>query len=275
MFIAKPISAAKDAILINLKNYSMLVSFIKRDFKTRYMGSVLGGYWNFIHPIALILIYSVIFSGVMRVRFPEDLGNHPLGFTIYLCSGILPWTAFAEMLSRTTNIFHENANLIKKVYFPKEILLFVATGSIGLTFAISLAVLLAFLLVSGHGIGMSVLTLPLLLLMQVLFASGLGMILGIFNVFFTDVSHVLTIVLQVWFWLTPIVYRLEQIPQTLRIFAYLNPYYYLASLYQTVLYHKEMPTWSAMSVSFIIAAFFFALGAAMLAHFKDQISDEI
>ncbi len=275
MFLAQPLKATYDVTTTVIKNFGMLLDFIRRDFRTRYVGSMLGGYWFFIHPIALILIYSVIFSSVMRVRFPQDLTEHAFGFTIFLCAGILPWTAFSEMLSRTTSIFRDQANLIKKVYFPSEILIFVATGSVAITFSISLFILFVFFLIIGHPLSSALFYLPLLILLQMLFASGLGMALAVLNVFFSDISQMLGIALQVWFWGTPIVYRLAQLPESVQFLVKLNPFFYFTSLYQDILFSRLAPSWQNLATCAGVSLAFFCLGASMLEHFKIQLLDEI
>ena len=175
---------------LNWLHRKVLVDFVKRDFKLRYLGSILGGYWNFVHPLAMILIYTVVFSQVMKAKLGSagtDLGTY--AFTVYLCAGLLPWNAFVEVVTRGTSIFHEHATLIKKVSFPMEILQPVVCGSSFITFAISMVIYAVLLFFTGQGISWSIVLVPILFLLQLLLGMGLALFLGAFNVFFRDITN--------------------------------------------------------------------------------------
>ncbi|MFK7823691.1 MAG: ABC transporter permease [Oligoflexales bacterium] len=258
----------------NLKNKQLIWDLIKRDFKMRYLGSMMGSYWNLIHPIAMIAIYTLVFAKVMKIRLGGQTAS-PYEFTVYLCAGLLPWNAFQEVILRGSTQFHENANFIKKIAFPKEIIQSIATGSATIIFLFSMTLYFALILFSGHGFSSSILVLPILIFLQMILASGLGMILGVFNVFLRDVQQMLNIVFQLWFWLTPIVYSLKQMPAIYRNLFYLNPFYHFVRSYQLILVEKQYPELNSLIICGILALVFYTLGASILNHFQNQISDEI
>ena len=240
----------------------------------RYLGSMMGSYWNMIHPIAMIAIYTLVFAEVMKIRLGGQ-STSPYEFTIYLCSGLLPWTSFQEVVLRGCNQFHENANFIKKIAFPKEIIQSIATGSASIIFLFTMTVYTGLILASGHGVSSAIMLLPLLFFFQMVFASGLGMIMGVFNVFLRDIQQILNIVFQLWFWLTPIVYSVKQIPDFYRQFFYLNPFYHFVNSYQLILVKKQFPETASIAICGISALVFYMIGANILNHFQNQISDEI
>ena len=221
----------------------------------------------------MIAIYTVIFSQVMKAKLGVDAG--PFDFTIYLCAGLLPWTAFSEVVVRGTVAFQENAHFIKKISFPKEILQAVVSGSALLTLMISLGIYLILLIALGHPPGKALIFLPVALIAQIMLASGIGMFLSAMNVFFRDVQQVVNIMLQVWFWLTPIVYMEHLVPSQFRILLQFNPMYHVVGIYHRVFFTREFPeaelVWTAVTIGFVA----FLVGCYTIWHFKDQIVDEL
>lgn len=196
----------------SLRSYrGFIFGSVKREFQTRYRNSLFGALWTVLNPLSMIVVYTVIFSQIMRARLPgvED----GLAYSVYLCAGLLTWGLFAEITTRSQSMFLENANLLKKISFPRICLPVITLLNAGVNFAIILGLFFGFLLISGRLPGMALLALIPLLMLQVLFAAGLGMLLGVLNVFFRDVGQMFGICLQFWFWLTPIVYPLSILPR--------------------------------------------------------------
>lgn len=183
-----------------------ILGSVKREFQARYRNSLFGALWTVLNPLSMILVYTVIFSTIMRARLPGV--DDGLAYSVYLCAGLLTWGLFAEITTRSQSMFLENANLLKKISFPRICLPVIVLLNAGINFAIILGLFLGFLLITGRLPGMALLALVPLLILQVMFAAGLGMILGVLNVFFRDVGQFFGICLQFWFWLTPIVYPL-------------------------------------------------------------------
>jgi lipopolysaccharide transport system permease protein len=243
---------------------------VARDFRARYLGSVLGASWAVLNPLAQILIYTLIFSQVMRARLPNV--QDTLAYSLYLCAGLLTWNYFVEVLLRSQTVFLEQANMLKKVNFPRVTLPSYVFLSATVNFAIIWSLFLAFLLISGRWPGWALLALMPLLLIQQVLAVGLGLILGVTNVFFRDVAQAVGVGLQFWFWLTPIVYPLSAVPGVVRELMIWNPVYPLVTSYQRIIGEHQWPIWSqlwlvctvALAVAVISDTAFRRLAGAMV-----------
>ena len=174
-----------------------------------------------INPLAMILVYTVIFAEIMRAKLPGV--ENTFGYSIYLCAGVLTWGLFAEITGRAQNMFLENANLLKKLSFPKLCLPVVVVANGLLNFSIIFGLFTAFLLISDNFPGLPFVALVPLVALLMAFAIGLGITLGVLNVFFRDVGQFFGIFLTFWFWLTPIVYPLSILPEGLVGWMGLNP----------------------------------------------------
>jgi len=195
---------------------------VLQESRGRYAGSALGMSWVIINPFVQILVYTLVFSHVMRARMPGQ-ADDVLGYSIYLCAGLIPWTCFAEIVSRSTNMFIEYGNLIKKSAFPRVCLPAIVLVSSLINFAMLMGIFMLFMLIVGRlSWSAFFLSIPVSLLL-ILPAVGLGLMLGTLNVFFRDVNQLQTILLQFWFWLTPIVWPVAAIPLELRHWLSLNP----------------------------------------------------
>ncbi|HET7400891.1 MAG TPA: ABC transporter permease [Usitatibacter sp.] len=221
-----------------------ILGSVKREFQARYRGSMLGSAWNVLNPLAMIAVYTIVFSQLMRARLPGV--DSTFAYSIYLCAGILSWGLFTEIVSRGQNVFLENANLIKKLSFPRICLPVVVVLSAALNFAIIFGLFTAFLLATHNFPGVVYVALLPVLVVQVAFAIGLGVILGVLNVFFRDVGQFFGIVLQFWFWLTPIVYSQSILPEAVRPLMAWNPMAAIVTAYQDVLVNAAWPRWASL-----------------------------
>ena len=252
---------------------SFILGSIKREFQSKYSNSILGAAWTIINPLAMIIVYTVVFSKIMHARLPGL--NSAFAYSIYLCSGILTWGFFTEITLRSLNVFLDHANLIKKINFPRICLPIIVLLSSGLNFAIIFALFTGFLILSGMFPGWPFLALIPVLAIQVVFAIGLGIILGVLNVFFRDIGYFFGIFLQFWFWLTPIVYPSTILPEAVRPLLALNPMYSLISAYQTILVNGQWPQWSALIPSALIAIIACVLGLRLFRRRATEMVDEL
>jgi len=238
-----------------------IIGSVTREFKVRYQTSVLGTTWAVINPLALVFIYTVVFSRLMRARLPDV--ENTVGYGIYLCSGILCWSAFTEIATRCQNVFLENANLIRKMSFPRICLPLIVVISATISYTIMLLIILVFLVLTKSSIGIALLAILPLLLLQTFLATGLGMILGVLNVFFRDVGQLFGIVFQFWFWFTPIVYPLSILPERIQTLIGLNPLTPLVVAYQGIFVSNQWPQWPTLLPATLTAAAF-VVGALLL-----------
>ena len=253
---------------------SFIWSSVLREFNGKYRESLFGAFWSVANPLAMIVIYTVIFGQLMR---PTLAGHEstPFAFSIYLCAGVITWTLFAEMLSRLNAVFLENGNLIKKANFPRICLPAIVTVSSLLNFAIVFGLYLAFLALIGHWPGMALFALLPLLALQLLFTLGLGVLLGTLNVFFRDVGQLTGVVLQFWFWLTPIVYTAAAMPDGVRDWLRLNPLVPLIGAYQTVFLEREFPDFGPLLPFAALTLLLLLLGGFFFLARVGELVDEL
>ncbi len=246
---------------------------VRREFQTRYANSLFGFAWPFLQPAVMILIYTIVFSQLMQAKIPgvQSEGS----YSIFLCAGLIAWNMNAELLSRFTGLFIENANLIKKVSFPWFCLPVITMASGVINHLIMATFLLV--IVAGFG-GVSWLAylhlLPLMALL-VLFASGLGLVLAIVNVFFRDVGQLLGLGLQLWFWLTPVVYPVSILPGYAQHLIQLNPMLPIVQAYQSLLTLGAQPEYATLGYPFAMAALFWLIALRMVNKRLPDVIDEL
>lgn len=250
-----------------------ILGSVKREFQSKYRNSLLGAAWTVINPLAMIFIYTVIFSQVMKARLPGV--DSTFSYSIYLCAGVLTWGLFAEIVGRAQNMFLEHANLIKKLSFPRLCLPFVVVVNALLNFCIVFSLFVVFLIISGNFPGWSFIALMPLLSILVLFAIGLGISLGVLNVFFRDVGQFFGIFLQFWFWLTPIVYSINTLPEIAQSWLAFNPMSSLMAGFQSVLVSGNWPQWQTLWPTTLLALSLCALGYLLFSKHSDEMVDEL
>lgn len=250
-----------------------ILGSVKREFQSKYRNSLFGITWMIVNPLAQILVYTVIFSQIMQARLPEVEGV--FGYSIHLCAGILTWGLFAEISNRSVSMFLDNANLLKKLSFPRLCLPITVVASSLLNFAIVFGLFTGFLLVTGNFPGLAYVALVPLLVVLVMFAVGMGMVLGVLNVFFRDVGQLFGIVIMFWFWLTPIIYPLSILPDRVQPLMALNPMAALIGQFQGVLVRGAWPEWSALAYPVVAAFILCLLGLRLFRRHAGEMVDEL
>jgi ABC-2 type transport system permease protein len=250
--------------------WELTANLIARDLKTKYRGSVLGIFWSLLNPLMLMVVYTAVFSVIVRVKIP---GSVP--YPVFLLAGLVPWNAFAQSLTNATTSVVDNAGIVRKVYFPLEILPVSAVLSASVNFLISLALLAVIALVFGVHLGLSLLILPVLIVLQVAFTIGLGCLLAAGNVFFRDVQYFLSVLLTVWFFGTPIVYSLDLVPARLRPVFEANPMAWLVSCYQSVWVYGRWPRWSFLAAYALVAIAVLVVGLLGYGDLKRRFAEEV
>lgn len=232
----------------------LLSNLVLRETRGQYKRTVLGRFWSLLNPLASMLIYTFIFSLVFRIT-PEP--GDPSGlnvFPIWLMCGLLPWGFFAGSLNATSNSLIANAGLITKVYFPRAVLPLAAVGTIGTNWLLEMLVLCVALLLVGSNVIVWIPATILMMLLLALFVSGLGLLLAIVNIHFRDTQYLLSILLQLWMYLTPIIYPVHLIREMSDKFGgllgtnvtvfdiyTLNPMYHFIAAFRQLLYDNRWP----------------------------------
>jgi lipopolysaccharide transport system permease protein len=250
-----------------------ILGSVQREFQARYRNSLFGALWPIFNPLSMIIVYTVIFSHIMRARLPGV--DDGMAYSIYLCAGLLAWGLFSEITLRSQNMFLDNANLLKKISFPRVCLPVIVLINAGINFAIIIGLFLGFLLVTGRWPGMALLALVPLVALQMMLCAGLGMVLGVLNVFFRDVGQLFGICLQFWFWLTPIVYPISILPEWLQNLLQFNPLTNLIASYQNMFLYGQWPLWSSLLPAFVIGAVFCVTGLRLFRQRVGEMVDEL
>jgi lipopolysaccharide transport system permease protein len=211
-------------MIVNLWRYRLfIVKNALSDVRSQYAGSVAGVAWHVVNPLAQIVIYTIVFSQIMPVRSGGAAASD--NFALYLCAGLLPWSAFADCVTRGASAFIENATYLKKLPIPEQV--FVAKNAVAATvfLGVSMALLGLITLVTEGRLTRSWLGVPAVLLLLQGFGFGLGLIFSTLNVFLRDAGHALTIALQLWMWATPIIWVESVLPPRFQALVPWNPMY--------------------------------------------------
>ncbi len=252
---------------------SFILGSVNREFQFKYKNSLLGSFWALINPLAMIVVYTVIFSQLMRTKLPGV--DSSFAYSIYLCAGIFTWGLFSEITGRAQNTFLENANLLKKLNFPRLCLPVIVVINAMVNFSVIFGLFTLFLLISGNFPGLTYLALAPLLAILVTLAIGLGITLGVLNVFFRDVGQFFGIFMQFWFWLTPIIYPPGVLPPPVQDLMRFNPMASLIAGFQASLVAKQWPNWDSLTYPAILAVLLCMLGMHLFRTQAGDMMDEL
>jgi ABC-type polysaccharide/polyol phosphate export permease len=263
-----------------LATRELLLNLTMREVKGQYRRTVLGQLWSIINPLATMLVYTVVFSILLRTQPPAGDPSGVDVYALWLMCGLLPWMFFTRVLNGGVASITSNAGLIKKVYFPRMHLPLSVTLATGITFSIELAVLSIALLFFG---GMPLPWLPFVLiamLILAMFAAGLAMMVAIVNVHFRDTQHFVSILLPMWMFLTPIIYPFALVEQAAaRIGSWvstvfeLNPMLHIVQIFRTLLYDNALPDAFDWLVSIVAASIVFSLGYLVFARHERRLAE--
>lgn len=238
-----------------------IVSSVRNDLRARVARSQLGAAWVVLQPLAQVAIFSLVLSEVLAARLPGTTSKH--AYAIYLMAGSMGWALFLEITTRCLGIFVGNASLLKKIAFPRICLPIIAVGASLLNNLLLFLAMVAIFALMGHPPTLAFAWLPLLTVVTAALALGLGLLLGVINVFVRDVGQVMTIVLQLLFWLTPIVYMPEIVPARYAGWLALNPLAPLVRAYQQVILYGHSP-FPGSGLAYTMAVALVLLVAALL-----------
>lgn len=228
-----------------------VVSSIKNDLRSRFARSKLGALWMILQPLAQVAIYSLVLSRIMVAKIPGL--DSPYAYSIYLLAGMQAWSLFSEVVARSLTVFVENGSMLKKIVFPRVCLPIITLGSALVNNMLLFAVMMVVFAMLGHFPVDALLWMPLLMFVTAAFSLGLGLLMGVLNVFVRDVAQFMMVVLQLWFWLTPVVYFTSIIPVRLQSLMQFNPMYWIVTAYQEVLVFRRPPDLTGLVAVTIVA----------------------
>ena len=235
-------------------NYrELLKTNIKKEIRGKYKGSWLGVLWTFLNPLLMLAVYAFVFPYILRVNVDN--------YTIFMIVALIPWNFFTTAIQSGTGSVVANGNILKKVYFPREIIPISITTSQLVNFLITCIIMAVFIIFSGVGFSVHALLFPLLVLIQYILILGLTFILSALTVFVRDIDHFVSVILMLGFYATPIVYQGEMLPKKFQIFLKLNPMAQLVEAYRSILYYHRLPDmtmliiWGLGSVALLVVGY--------------------
>ena len=256
----------------------LIQNLVSRELKARYRGTVLGFLWSFFNPLLLMIIYSLVFGLILKSRSAE-FGNSSTLYAVFLFTGMLPWTWFSASSLESANVLMVNGNLLKKILFPAEILPVVTVLSNLVHFSLGLPILLIFLIAFGKGLTLWALLLPVVMLVQMIFSLGFGMLISSLTVHFRDIRDILANLLTLWFFSTPIIYPMTfdslQKSSFLRTLLNLNPMTHIIEGYHTCLFYGAAPHWKRLAITLLASLVLFAIGYAVFDRLRDSFPEEV
>lgn len=252
-------------------NAPLIWELTKRDFSERFAGSVLGFVWAFIWPLVNLFIYIVIFGKLMGGRLPGT--SDVYAYSIYLSVGLIPWTCFASSLSRACSVFLDKKNVISKINISLPSLLVYINLSEIITFIITSVFLLVFLIATGYDFHGHFLLLPFIFYLQQLLAFSLGMLSATLTVFIRDLREVVGIILQLWFWFTPIVYVASILPDFVKKILVFNPAFIIIESYHRIIVFNDYPAIRSLVILCLITHFFLFISYVLFRGLEKDVRD--
>lgn len=252
-----------------LYNYrEMIASLVRKDLRGRYKGSVLGFLWTFINPLFQLIIYTIVFSTILR----SDIEKYYL----FLFVALIPWIFFSSALVNGSTSVLAQKSMVTKIYFPRAVLPIAYVTSSFINMLYCFIIVFVVVLIAGIKISFpALLCLPAIMLIEYIFAMGIALFTSSITVYFRDFEHILGIINMGWMYMTPIIYSIEIIPEKYKNFFYLNPMTYIISSYREVLYYGRVPEMSLLIPSLVIGIVFLVTGLMFFNKLQKHFAEEL
>lgn len=245
----------------------MLISLVRKDMRTRYRGSVLGFLWTYINPLMMLLVYTIVFSYVFKV----EEKNYPM----FLFVALLPWTFFQSSVMSCTTSITGGGGLIKKIYFPRIILpLSMVTSSL-MNYIYGLIIVFAALVLSGIPLTLNIVYLPGIIFIEYMLIVAFGIFFSALNVYFRDLEHLLNVFFMGWFYLTPVLFKMEMVPKKLAFIIIINPVTPIIMSIRDVLYYGRPPEFGLMAYVLLETVVFLVIGARVFERLQRNFAEEV
>ena len=244
-----------------------LKTSVKKEFRGKYKKSFLGVLWSFINPLLQLLVYALVFPFILRIQ--EE------NYIMFLFSALIPWNFFATTIAQSTSIVVGNAGILKKVYFPREILPISIVISGAINFLVSCIIIFIALIVSGVGITANILWLPVILLVQCIITLAICFVLSALTVYIRDLEYFINVLLQLWMYVTPVLYSMELIPEKFAKFFYLNPMVEIINAYRCIFYYKTIPNLKALAILTVIGIVATGIGYTIFKKLEKRFAEEL
>ncbi len=245
----------------------LLKTNVQKEIRGKYKGSFLGVLWSFLNPLLMVLVYALVFPYIMRTNVDNYL--------VYLITGVIPWNFFTTCITTGCNCVWINGGIIKKVYFPREILpISVVTAGL-INFLISCVIILLFVLFGGIGFSIQLLWLPLIAIIQSALSLGLLFILSAINVYVRDIEYLVGFLLNLLFYATPILYTADMFPESIRWVLYLNPMTTIIESYRNIFYYQQSPALIPLMIVFMVSFIILIIGYLIFKKLERGFAEEV
>lgn len=255
-------------IFKNLYEYrELLKTSVKKEVRGKYKNSFLGVLWSFLNPLLQIAVYALVFPLIMK--------SSEANYTVFICCGLIPWTFFATAINRSSFTIVENGGIIKKVFFPREILPISVVTSEMVNFVISTVIILAFVLGYGLGLTKYVLLYPLILLVQYVLLIGISFVVSSLTVYIRDLQHFIGVLLQLLFYATPIAYASKVIPDNFQWIMKLNPMSYIIDAFRDIFYYQQLPNVQALMIVLGVGLLLCVIGYVIFSKLQKGFAEQL
>lgn len=246
----------------------MISSLVKRDLRGRYKGSILGFLWTFINPLCQIIVYTVVFSVIVK----NDLDH----FYVYMISGMIPWVFFETSMRVGSGCVRYQGDLLKKIYFPREVLPISVVTSNFVNMLLCFILVFAVVIFSGRGINfVAILCLPVVMVIEYMITLGLTLIFSSCTVYFKDLEHIVTVLMMIWIYATPILYSINTVPDGLKTLFELNPMTGVIESYHNILYWGSLPNINYLLYSLGCGIVLLIIGELIFNKLSDGFAEEL
>lgn len=245
----------------------LLKTNVQKEIRGKYKGSFLGVLWSFLNPLLMVLVYALVFPYIMKTNVDNYL--------VYLITGVIPWNFFTTCITTGCNCVWINGGIIKKVYFPREILPISVVSAGLINFLISCVIVLLFVLFGGIGLSLQLLWLPLIAIIQSALSLGLLFVLSAINVYVRDIEYLVGFLLNLLFYATPILYTVDMFPEKIRWVLYLNPMTTIIESYRNIFYYQQSPVLSSLMIVLVVSFAILMLGYLIFKKLERGFAEEV
>jgi len=254
-------------LIKNLYQYrELLKTNIQKEIRGKYKGAWLGVIWSFLNPLLMLAVYAFIFPLIMG----RDIPNYP----IFLMVALLPWNFFTTTIASSSFSVISNGNILKKVYFPREIIPISVVASCVVNFLISCLIMVIFLLGSGVGISIHALLFPVILVIETILLLGCALFLSSATVYVRDLEHIVNVIIMALFYATPVVYSLDMLPAKYQAIIMLNPMTSIINAYRDVLFYHKLPNFTHLGIVFVVSVIIFTIGLLTFKKLEKNFAEE-
>lgn len=251
-----------------LYNYRQLLkSNVRKEIRGKYKGSFLGVLWSFVNPLLTTLVYAIV--------FPFILKNAQDHYTTFIVIAVLPWNWFTTVISQGTSTILINGNILKKVYFPREILPISINVSGLINFLVSCLIIGIFLICSRIGFSWYILFLPLIILVQFILLQGIIFITSSINVYVRDLEYIMNFLIAMLFYGTPVLYSMNMFPEKIQTILRLNPMTTIIESYRDIFFYQQMPDFISLGLVFIFSLVILFIGVKVFDKLEKGFAEEL